>query len=152
MVIWHNLNLWWLNSLHISVIRFKTLRLRQNGRQFPVNIFKCIFLNENVRISITIAPNFVLNSPIDNIPALVQIMAWRRPGYKPLSEPMMISLLMHICITQWVKEVNFQMYPIQICFLYLIICFIHHLNISIAFVCASQDITNLSNWCWCEGL
>ena len=39
------------------------------------------------------------------IPALVQIMAWRRPGDKPLSEPMMVSLLTHICVTrpQWVK-------------------------------------------------
>ena len=27
-------------------------------------------------------------APINNIPALVQIMAWRRPGDKPLSEPM----------------------------------------------------------------
>ena len=42
---------------------------------------------------------------INNIPALVQIMAWRRPGDKPLSEPMMFSLPTHICITrpQWVK-------------------------------------------------
>ena len=40
------------------------------------------------------------------IPALVQIMAWCRPGNKPLSEPMMLSLLMHICITrpQCVKD------------------------------------------------
>ena len=32
-------------------------------------------------------------------------MAWRRPGDKPLSEPMMVSLLTHICVTrpQWVK-------------------------------------------------
>ena len=28
---------------------------------------------------------------INNIPALVQIMAWRRPGDKQLSEPMMVS-------------------------------------------------------------
>ena len=34
---------------------------------------------------------------INNIPALGQIMAWRRPGDKPLSEPMMVSLLKHIC-------------------------------------------------------
>ena len=35
---------------------------------------------------------------------LVQIMAWRRPGDKPLSEPMMVSLLTQICVTrpQWV--------------------------------------------------
>ena len=32
-------------------------------------------------------------------------MAWRRPGDKLLSEPMMVSLLTHICVTrpQWVK-------------------------------------------------
>ena len=37
--------------------------------------------------------------------ALVQIMAWRRPGDKPLSEPMMARLPMHICFTrpQWIK-------------------------------------------------
>ena len=42
---------------------------------------------------------------MNNIPALVQIMAWRRPGDKPLSEPMMVSLLTHICVTrpQWVN-------------------------------------------------
>ena len=37
--------------------------------------------------------------------ALIQIMAWRRSGDKPLSEPMMVRLLTHICIArpQWVK-------------------------------------------------
>ena len=42
------------------------------------------------------------------IPALVQIMAWRRSGDKPLSEPMMISLLTHICVTrpQWVNRMR----------------------------------------------
>ena len=32
-------------------------------------------------------------------------MAWRRPGDKPLSEAMMVSLLTHICVArpQWVK-------------------------------------------------
>ena len=38
--------------------------------------------------------------PINNIPALVQIMAWRRSGDKPLFEPMMVSLLTHICVTR----------------------------------------------------
>ena len=32
---------------------------------------------------------FVPKGPINNIPALVQIMAWRRTGDKALSEPMM---------------------------------------------------------------
>ena len=42
---------------------------------------------------------FVPKGPINNIPELVQIMAWRRPGDKPLSEPMMVSLTTHICVT-----------------------------------------------------
>ena len=43
-----------------------------------------------------------------NIPALVQIMAWRRPGDKPLSEPMMVVLPMHICVTRppWVNTLR----------------------------------------------
>ena len=41
-----------------------------------------------------------------NIPSLVQIMTWRRPGDKALSEPMMCKLLKPICVTQpqWVKR------------------------------------------------
>ena len=60
----------------------------------------------NVWIPIWISLKFVPKGPINNIPALVQIMAWRRPGNKPLSEPMMVRLPMHICITrpQWVNE------------------------------------------------
>ena len=77
-----------------------TLRMRQNGRHFPDNIFKCIFLKEDVWILIMILLKFVPNVQINNIPALVQIMAWRRPGDKPLSEPMIFSLLMHLCITR----------------------------------------------------
>ena len=55
------------------------------------DIFKHIFLNEKTRISIWISLEFVLKGPINNIPALVEIMAWRRPGNKPLSEPMLIQ-------------------------------------------------------------
>ena len=77
-----------------------TLRPRPNGRRFADDTFKRIFLNENVRISIKISLKFVLKGPISNNPALVQIMAWRRPGDKPLSEPMIVSLLTHICVTR----------------------------------------------------
>ena len=74
-----------------------------NGRHFADDIFKCIFLNENVWIPIKIALKFVPKGPINNIPALVQIMVWRRPGDKPLSEPMVVSLPTHICVArpQW---------------------------------------------------
>ena len=54
---------------------------------------------------IQISLMFVLKGPINNILALVLIMAWCRSGNKSLSEPMMVRLLTHICITrpQWVK-------------------------------------------------
>ena len=87
-------------------IQVNSLRPRPNRRHFADDIFKCIFFNENVWISIKISLKFVPKDPINNIPALVQIMAWRRPGDKPLSEPMMVSLTTHICVTrpQWVKQ------------------------------------------------
>ena len=91
-------------SLILSTREVNTLRPRQNGRHFADDTFKRIFVNENVNISL----KFVRNGLINNIPAFVQIMAWRRPGDKPLSEPMMVSLLTHICVTrpQWVNPAD----------------------------------------------
>ena len=85
-----------------------TLGPRQNRRHFSDDIFKCIFLNENIWISIQISLDYMLRGQIKNIPALVQIMAWRRSGDKPLSEAMMVNLPTHICITrpQWVKGLH----------------------------------------------
>ena len=90
----------------VAVTWLNTLRMRQDGCHFPDNILKRIFLNENFKISIKTSLKFVPRGPINNIPSLVQIMAWHRPGNKPLSEPMMDSLLRNICITrpQWVKD------------------------------------------------
>ena len=76
---------------------FNTLRPRQNGRHFADDILKCIFVNENVWIPIKIPLKCILKSPVNNIQALVQIMAWRRPDDKPLSEPMMVRFPTHIC-------------------------------------------------------
>ena len=67
-----------------------TLMPKQNGRHFPDDILKCIFFNENVWISIKISLKFDPKCSMNNIPELVQIMALRRPGDKPLSEPMTI--------------------------------------------------------------
>ena len=92
--------------LYISI---NSLRPRQNGRHFADDIFKCFFFNENIWILIIISLKFVSKGPINNVPALVQIMAWRRPGDQPLSESMMLSLPTHICVTrpQWVNEDRF---------------------------------------------
>ena len=80
--------------------RINTLRPRQNGCHFADYSIKCVFLNENAWISIIIPLKFVPKGPINIIPALVQIMAWRRSGDKPLSEPIMVSLLTHVCVTR----------------------------------------------------
>ena len=84
------------------------MRPKQNGRHFADDIFKCIFVNENVWIPIKILLKFVPKGPINNIPAMAQIMAWRRPGDKPLSETMMVSLPTHICVArpQWVNTMR----------------------------------------------
>ena len=55
-------------------------------------MFKFIFLHENQFILFQISVTFVANGPINDKPALVQIMAWCQTGDKPLSEPM-IALL-----------------------------------------------------------
>ena len=93
---------WWCAQ---GMSKVNILRPKPNGRSFADDSFKRIFLNENVWISLKISLKFVPKGPINNIPALVWIMAWRRPGDKPLSEPMMVSLPTHICVTrpQWVN-------------------------------------------------
>ena len=86
--------IWPFNSLKLIGVSqldivLNILRPRQNRRHFTDDVFKCNFLNENGWISIKSPLKFVPQGPIYNIPALVQIMAWRRTGDKPLSEPMM---------------------------------------------------------------
>ena len=72
---------------------------------FHTKCAKGILLNENVWLSIEISLKSVPKGPINAILTLVQIMAWRRQGDKPLSEPMVVSLQRHICVTrpQWFK-------------------------------------------------
>ena len=58
------------------------LRPRQNGRLLADNIFRAIFLFENVCM-LFIFPNGAIQ-------IVIQIMAWRRAGDKTLSEPMVV--------------------------------------------------------------
>ena len=64
------------------------------------NFSKCIFMNENAWISIKSSLKLVPNGPIDNIPALVLIMARRLPGDKPLSDPMVVKLPTHVYVDE----------------------------------------------------
>ena len=58
--------------------------------------FEMHFVNDNAWILLKISLQFAPYDRINNTPALVQIMAWRRTGDKPLSEPMMVRLPTHI--------------------------------------------------------
>ena len=49
--------------------------------------------------SIEISLKIIHEDPTNNIPRLVQIVAWRPSGDKPLSKSMMVSLPTHICVT-----------------------------------------------------
>ena len=61
-----------------------TLRPKQN-KYHLADIFKCIFLNENVLISIKISLKFIPKGPINNILTLVQIMAWHWLGRQAIT-------------------------------------------------------------------
>ena len=60
---------------------------------FADDIFKCICLNENVRIAIEISLKFVPRGSNNNNSALVQVMVWRQTGNKPLPEQMLTQFV-----------------------------------------------------------
>ena len=90
-----------IKSVRRASTTLNTLRPKQNHWHFADDTFKCVFLNENIRTSINISLKFVPGVQ------LTIFHHWRRPGDNPLSEPMMVSILTHICVTrsQWVKRV-----------------------------------------------
>ena len=63
-------------------------------RQFPMHFLKLKWYEFRLKVHWK-----VFKGPISNIPALIQKMAWRRSGDKPLSEPMLVCLLTNICVT-----------------------------------------------------
>ena len=105
-------HLWPLMSIWGCI---NSLRPRQNRRLFPDDTFKCFFVNENVWITLNISLTFVPKVRINNILALVQIMAWSQSGDELLSKPITVSLPTHICVTrpQWVKRLKLCKFLLQ---------------------------------------
>ena len=68
-------------KMSVILFRCQHIEAETNGQHFADDTFKRIFSNENVRISIKISLKFVPKGPINNIPALVQIMAWPAPSH-----------------------------------------------------------------------
>ena len=82
------------------------LRPRQNGRYSAYDIFKCILLNENLRILITISLKFVPNGSIEIMPALFLVTAWHGQAQGHYLNRWRSSLLAHKGITrpQWINN------------------------------------------------
>ena len=123
---------------------FSRLRHRQHGYHFP-DISKCIFVNKNVLISIKFSLNIVPDGSVNNIPALVQIMAWRRLDDKLLTEPMMVLLLTHICVTR-PQCVNVLCVPNR----YVNLPVVQDINAALS-NCDSAYTINKCNWHNCNG-
>ena len=81
--LFHDKTITWLkHDLYMAaqtLIRSKHIEAEQKGCHFA-DIFRQIFLNEKVS-------SFLSNGSINHIEIFVQIMARRRPGDEPLSEP-----------------------------------------------------------------
>ena len=85
---WHNTVCWaymYFRINHYSVCCFRacfnTLRPIQNSRHFPDDIFKYIFLNENIWISLKFSLRFVSMVLIDHIfmrENMKAVKAWKR--------------------------------------------------------------------------
>ena len=76
----------YVSPKQFSMLSVNSSHLGQNGRYFADDIFRWVFVNEKCCILIKISLKTVPNGLINNNPALVKIMAWRRIGDKPLSE------------------------------------------------------------------
>ena len=95
-----------IDSVKISIRSFRDLTGKCYGHlaltHLPLDkmaailaddMFNCIFLNENDGIPNLVSPKYVPRSPINNKPAVVKVMAWRRTDDKPLPGPMMAQYI-----------------------------------------------------------
>ena len=87
-------------SYHLSVplwvlIEAETIWMIFSRRHFQMFLG---FFYGNVWILIKISLKFVPKGEINNIPVLVQIMSWRRPGDSHNVNQWWSSLLTHICV------------------------------------------------------
>ena len=84
-------------------IEAETILTPFRRRQFQMYFLERIY-KFRIRLHWNLFPRVTLT--IFQYWLMVQIMAWRRSGDKPLSEPMMVILPTHICVTrpQWVRS------------------------------------------------
>ena len=82
-------------SISQTLVRHLTHWDQNKNSHFTYNTYKFMFLYENCCILIPNSLKFVAKGPMNNEPALVEIMAWHQTDDKPLSEPMSIHKPRH---------------------------------------------------------
>ena len=90
----------------IWILTHAIMYIITKGLPFSTRHFQMHYLKWKCRNFDWDSTEFCSQGPIDNTPALIQIMAWRRPCNKLLFDPKMVSLLAHIGVTrpQWVNK------------------------------------------------
>ena len=73
-----------------------TSRQRENCQHFADNIFKCVSMNENLWVLDKFSLKYIPWGLVDNMAALVQIIAWHQSGDRQLSAVMMVMFCWHI--------------------------------------------------------
>ena len=100
-----------------NTFMINTLSPRRNGHNFPDDIFKGICLHENDELRLRFHWRLFLSFQSSIFATLVQTIAWRWPGDKPLSEAMVVSLLAHVHYTrpQWVNSISLSQKRLPCC-------------------------------------
>ena len=89
--------LWSLPKRTVFIFRHLYNEAERDSSHFTDSILKYIFLNENVWIAIEISLKFVATVSITKTPALVQIMAWCRPGDNELNNGLTLLDWNYMC-------------------------------------------------------
>ena len=84
----------------VQSLLFNALRPRPDRRHIPHDIFRCIFLNEYVWISIKISLKFVPEGPINNIPHWFRYWLGADEATSHYLDQCCSSLLTQVCVTR----------------------------------------------------
>ena len=88
-----------------SSFSFTHWRLRPEQKAaILLTSLKVFFVKKTCKTYLDQISKFVCDSPIENMSALVQVMAWCLTGTKPLPEPMMTNIPCDITRPQWVDD------------------------------------------------
>ena len=126
------------------MVHVNSLRPRQNGRHLADDMFKCIFLNENVWIPIAISLKFVPKVPINNIPTSHYLnQCWL--DYRRIYASLGLNDLMNkrYFVTQTLDRGMFLIEPYHNWHVYIIVISLTQLNSN---TCPAVSETALPKW------